>query len=201
MNWCWSSSATRLLAVLCITARCVAAQGQSGDEAGKTGIAEQIRAQLKRLNATIGDSQKVDTQRDTLNAIAELIISVERLEPKTQLPRDCSYLRGKQPSGVYQLQPSLDSTRPSISAYCDMDTDGGGWTVIQRRNDTGPHVDFFRYWNEYVAGFGDVTVGGEYWLGLESIHQLTSACRLQFELRIDMETFPCKNTFVIRMLF
>lgn len=45
-----------------------------------------------------------------------------------------------------------------------------GWTVIQRRiNGT---VDFYRGWNDYKNGFGDLLT--EFWLGNEKIHQLTS---------------------------
>ena len=45
----------------------------------------------------------------------------------------------------------------------------GGWTLIQRRMDGS--VNFYRPWDEYVQGFGDVK--GEHWLGLEKIHRLT----------------------------
>ena len=61
-----------------------------------------------------------------------------------------------------------------------MTTDGGGWTVIQKRQDG--LVNFYRDWNTYVQGFR-CTDEGEYFLGLEKIHQLT---RASSELRIDM---------------
>ena len=62
-----------------------------------------------------------------------------------------------------------------------METDGGGWMVIQRRVANG-NVNFTRDWNDYVNGFGDLN--GEFWYGLDNIHYLTT--RDDVELRIDM---------------
>lgn len=36
-----------------------------------------------------------------------------------------------------------------LQAYCDMESAGGGWTLIQRREDGS--VDFQRTWKEYKA--------------------------------------------------
>lgn len=57
-----------------------------------------------------------------------------------------------------------------LRVRCNMTTEGGGWTVIQRRQ-RGTH--FFQTWAEYVVGFGDDNFN-DFWLGLESIHALTS---------------------------
>ncbi|XP_045156940.2 techylectin-5A-like [Mercenaria mercenaria] len=82
----------------------------------------------------------------------------------------------QQKSGVYILQNGL-------RVYCDQVTDGGGWTVFQRRKDGS--VDFERKWTDYKAGFGDLE--GEFWLGNDNIHLLTATGN--HELRIDMEDF------------
>ena len=62
-----------------------------------------------------------------------------------------------------------------------MHTDGGGWTVFQRRQDGS--VDFYRGWNEYKAGFGQLTA--EFWLGNDKIHRLTAS--RPSSLRVELE--------------
>ena len=71
-----------------------------------------------------------------------------------------------------------------MQVYCDMETDGGGWTVFQRRQDGS--VYFYRSWAEYERGFG--YVNGEFWMGLDKIHRLTTASgnRQRNMLRIDL---------------
>ena len=71
------------------------------------------------------------------------------------------------------------------SVYCDQDTEGGGWTVILRRDATAELENFDRNYADYENGFGDRK--GEYWLGLQTIHELTSLPCTQ--LRIEMEAY------------
>nr|XP_008103499.1 PREDICTED: fibroleukin isoform X1 [Anolis carolinensis] len=96
-------------------------------------------------------------------------------------PRDCAEIhkQGIQDNGIYTIQPI--PLRQPFEAYCDMVADGGGWTMIQRRQDGT--VDFNRTWQEYKKGFGSLQ--GEHWLGNEHLHSLT---RLgQHVLRIELE--------------
>ena len=76
---------------------------------------------------------------------------------------------------------SFPVTPTKLAARCDMETDGGGWMVIQRRIANGT-VNFTRDWDDYVNGFCDLN--GEFWYGLDNIHYLTT--RDDVELRIDM---------------
>ena len=93
---------------------------------------------------------------------------------------DCSDLfkSGRTQSGVYSVNPD---GRGSFNVYCDMRTDGGGWTVFQRRQDGS--VDFYRGWNDYKSGFGQLTA--EFWLGNDKIHRLTAA--RPSSLRVELE--------------
>ena len=93
---------------------------------------------------------------------------------------DCSELlkSGHTQSGVYSVNPDGGG---HIDVYCDMRTDGGGWTVFQRRQDGS--VDFYRGWNDYKAGFGQLTA--EFWLGNEKIHRLMAA--RPSSLRVELE--------------
>ena len=85
---------------------------------------------------------------------------------------------GHTQSRVYSVDPD---GKGSFQVYCDMQTDGGGWTVFQRRQDGS--VDFYRGWNDYKSGFGQLTA--EFWLGNDKIHRLTAA--RPSSLRVELE--------------
>lgn len=69
-----------------------------------------------------------------------------------------------------------------LEAMCDVETDGGGWLIIQRR--VSGTVKFYRDWEEYKYGFGSYKQG-EFYLGNRKIHELTNLD--EYELRIDMK--------------
>ncbi|XP_070194457.1 microfibril-associated glycoprotein 4-like [Littorina saxatilis] len=97
-------------------------------------------------------------------------------------PKDCveaGRCGGK--SGVVTIYPDDDNT--GLQVYCDQDTEGGGWLVFQRRQNGS--VDFYRKWNMYKHGFG--SLDGEFWLGLDALHVLTS--RQIQDLRVDLMKF------------
>ncbi|XP_014681173.1 PREDICTED: fibrinogen-like protein 1 [Priapulus caudatus] len=95
-------------------------------------------------------------------------------------------------SGVYLIEPGEGAI---VAVYCDMITDGGGWTVFQRRSDGS--VDFYdRTWDDYAAGFGHPS--SEYWLGNAMMHLLTSPA---VELRVDMQDFEGESRFALYSTF
>ena len=80
---------------------------------------------------------------------------------------------------VYNITNFCGDCEAAAEGYCDAVTDGGGWLVVQRRQDGS--VDFNRGWVEYEEGFGSLT--GELWYGLRPLHCLTN--QGQWQLRID----------------
>ena len=82
-------------------------------------------------------------------------------------------------SRVYNITKFCGDHEVAAEGYCDSATDGGGWLVIQRRQDGS--VDFNRGWVEYEEGFGSLT--GEFWYGLRPLHCLTT--QGQWKLRMD----------------
>ena len=97
---------------------------------------------------------------------------------------DCSdhLHRGERTTGLHPVTP--DPRLRSFPVLCDMEHQGGGWTVIQQRRDGS--VSFNRTWDEYREGFGEMN-GGEFWLGNEKIHLLTRA--RDMVLRVELEDF------------
>lgn len=78
----------------------------------------------------------------------------------------------------------------TFEVACDLQTQGGGWIIIQRRQDGSEN--FNRNWNEYVQGFGDLK--GEFFIGLNKLHALTSLGEPQ-ELYVILEDFEGNKAY------
>ncbi|XP_026542114.1 ryncolin-1-like [Notechis scutatus] len=102
--------------------------------------------------------------------------------------RNCNDLleHGETLSGWYTIYPTKGNP---MQVFCDMETDGGGWLLFQRRQDGS--IDFYHDWKSYKKGFG--SQGSEFCLGNDKIHLLTSSGTQQ--LWIDLEDFNSSTTF------
>ncbi|XP_060019155.1 tenascin-X isoform X2 [Lagenorhynchus albirostris] len=96
-------------------------------------------------------------------------------------PRDCGeeMQNGVSTSRTTTIFLNGNRERP-LNVFCDMETDGGGWLVFQRRMDG--KTDFWRDWEDYARGFGNISE--EFWLGNDALHSLTKAG--DYSLRVDL---------------
>ncbi|XP_015269405.1 PREDICTED: veficolin-1-like [Gekko japonicus] len=117
--------------------------------------------------------------------------SSQQQETRTRSCKELLEL-GETLNGWYTIYPVPSK---AMTVFCDMETDGGGWLVFQRRQDGS--VDFYRGWQSYKKGFGNHA--SEFWLGNDKIHLLTNSGVQQ--LRIDTRDFNDTNTYAAYTTF
>ncbi|XP_056125482.1 angiopoietin-related protein 7 [Rhinichthys klamathensis goyatoka] len=158
-----------------------------------------LQAQIQNLSLLVEKVRRNPGCMINIVRTSPLLSAQEALHPEVQHVRNCPidcasiYYNGVRRSGIYTVVPSLGAM--PVEVYCDMDTESGGWTVIQRRQDGS--VNFDRSWKEYKEGFGDLHT--EYWLGNEHIHDLTS--QGDYMLRIDLEDWSGKHKHAVYQKF
>ncbi|XP_050407983.1 fibrinogen-like protein 1 [Patella vulgata] len=106
-------------------------------------------------------------------------------------PRDCHEVYnwdGMKFKGDYYIMIKPDGLDKPFKAHCKV-FNNSGWTVIQKRQDGS--VDFFRKWKEYKEGFGNLE--GEFWLGNDYIHALTTQDDTM--VHMDMEDWTGKHLY------
>ncbi|XP_078585817.1 ficolin-2-like [Branchiostoma floridae x Branchiostoma japonicum] len=141
-------------------------------------MAQAQRKMLMELQWRVGNASASEDARVQADEVPRI---TEDRSAATSMPSGfigCAgmYRNGVTVSGRYTVQ--VDTT--SFPVYCDMVDSGGGWTVIQRR--LNGSIDFFRNWDDYRRGFGNVR--GEFWLGNDKIRLLTS--QQPHELRVTL---------------
>ena len=100
-------------------------------------------------------------------------------------------------TGLYEIKDPCSENNTfnygKMHVRCDMETDCGGWIVIQRRNASLGTVNFTRNWEDYENGFGDLD--GEFWIGLKNIHELTNQHDVDLQISVwnDIETSKTRN--------
>ncbi|GBN03008.1 Techylectin-5A [Araneus ventricosus] len=112
-------------------------------------------------------------------------------------PVDCEEVlyTGYNKSGIYTIWPRNRVTEDKpLDVFCDMDTDGGGWTVLQRRGDFKRPIDYFnKDWESYKKGFGDIDK--EFWLGNDNIFALTN--QRAYSARFDLESIKGEKRYAL----
>ncbi|XP_049548207.1 angiopoietin-related protein 1-like [Anopheles darlingi] len=146
----------------------------------------EIDRKLLELQSNLGqhrelmENNKATTTTTTTTATPTPSTSTAKSEPELSYFSSCKQAPGNA-SGVYLIRVNNDSL--PFEVYCEMEKFGGGWIVIQHRFDGS--VDFYRDWEHYRNGFGELNA--EFWLGLEHIHQITKA--RAHEMLIEMKDF------------
>ncbi|XP_032876573.1 angiopoietin-2 [Amblyraja radiata] len=158
-------------------------------------VIEELEKQLN--TATMNNSVLQRQQHDLEERVNNLINLVNPTSPRISILRqedqiyfkDCAdvYKSGRTKNGIYTIY--VPNNRQPLKAFCEMKIRGGGWTVIQRRQDG--KANFQRTWKEYKTGFGDPAE--EHWLGNEVIYQMTK--QKNYALRIQLRDWEANEAF------
>ncbi|XP_071835376.1 uncharacterized protein [Apostichopus japonicus] len=113
----------------------------------------------------------------------------------TRRAQDCYdlYVSGTRNDAVYTIYP--DDWPSGVQVYCEMESNRGGWTVIQRRSSAS--VNFYLGWTDYKNGFGNKNQ--DHWLGNKYIHSMTN--QKTYQLRIDLRDSASSSYYAIYSTF
>lgn len=149
----------------------------------KQHIAQNLTQIMSQSTELVQQDKSCVNYSNLKQALFDLVVlknSARYFQVKT-LHQSCKDQKLKKKSGRYVLHPVTEEE--PFEGYCEQDKFDGGWLVIQHRFNGS--VDFYRGWKDYRNGFG--AIGGEFWLGLETVHRLTKD--KNFTLMIEMEDF------------
>ncbi|KAI9576121.1 angiopoietin-related protein 6-like [Glossina fuscipes] len=138
---------------------------------------------FKEIRGNLGEiSSKID----------EIAVGPKSLSPHYRIggpkpfgyPKSCAeYSEDYCEDGTCRIKVPRYSSEEFVVA-CDDNKEGNGWTIIQKRQDGS--VNFQRNWVDYKSGFG--SANGEYWIGLDKLHALTTTQGRQ-ELLVILEDY------------
>ncbi|XP_049548175.1 angiopoietin-related protein 2-like [Anopheles darlingi] len=134
-----------------------------------------------QLTPNLGEdyNQNLDKVHATLHKLDRDLESVLEIQYST-MPSSCKDVSSNV-SETYPIRLSYDFE--PFQVYCEQEAFDGGRIVMQYRFDGS--LDFYRGWNEFRDGFGDLRK--EFWLGLEKVHQITSGRK--HELIVELKDF------------
>ncbi|KAH8243263.1 hypothetical protein KR032_006068 [Drosophila birchii] len=158
-------------------------------ETGTKEVLQRIETQMSRHNECLPEGSPNDT-------FIPMNVPPVKESPKVVFDQpeksDCFEL-DERVDGVYKfLVPERNELqRDFYERYCAFATDGPAWTVIQNRGIFDPAENFNRSWDEYRAGFGNLS--RDFWFGNEFTHKILY--RDDHELRVELgynqgEEFP-----------
>ncbi|XP_041566608.1 fibrinogen-like protein 1 [Drosophila elegans] len=129
-------------------------------EARLAGIENHLKASQLKISEDL-----IKTKDDLINAQKKLIDKDDQI---TDLKNWIETSKLNQSNELSECRLKLDEMEP-FKVSCS--SSPHGWTVIQRRIDGSEN--FHRNWDDYKKGFGNVK--GEFFIGLENLHQMTKA--------------------------
>ncbi|XP_035701907.1 fibrinogen-like protein 1 isoform X2 [Folsomia candida] len=144
---------------------------------------------VQKDQATVLDEIR-NTSHNMLRGVGAIVEAVDTLkhvyhEIGTEQVKACGY-----------ASELTNSTFRNKQLVCDK-----GWTLIQRRGaPTLPgseRTNFERNWEDYENGFG--TLDQDFWLGLQTIHELTMAGYTR--LRVDLEDWEGHKKYAMYGVF
>ncbi|XP_049548187.1 fibroleukin-like [Anopheles darlingi] len=138
-------------------------------------LEHQVARNLSEVH--IRNQENINTTLQKLDKDIERVLQNQYSLP---YPTSCKGVPSKV-SGTYLLR--VKSGSATFKVFCEQEKFGGEWIVMQFRYDGS--LDFYRGWNEFRDGFGDLNK--EFWLGLEKVHQITSGRK--HELIVELKDF------------
>ncbi|XP_063443145.1 angiopoietin-related protein 7-like [Mytilus trossulus] len=164
-------------------------------------ISEEATKQFSDIKTNLKEWQNnlvTDNVKLISNNLTQFAIDMEKWKKNLTESLVDKFLSMKQCIGTNQIyweKDGLNDDTSVFSKFCNYDVDGGGWIVIQRRQDN--LTDFYRTWSDYKKGFG--SLNGSFWLGNDNIHKLTSSGR--YELRVDLSDWEGGTWYAVYKTF
>jgi len=134
---------------------------------------DQLKEEVQEKN------KEVTEQRKKLEEFQKKVLD------KARNCQEIKYFMPSSESGTYKIQIKGEK----IQVRCEMSDNSTGWIVIHNRYDGS--VSFTNNWQSYQEGFG--SLDGEFWLGLENLHKITSS--ESFDLKVVMSDFDGTTKF------